>query len=199
MINFAGIKSFCDLQAVIESYGLVVEKNGMMICPFHDDRTPSMKIYDDHFHCFGCQAHGDVIDFISRLFGISLKEAAEKIEKDFGIAEVHSTAKPSIKTKLTVIGEKQREQEAFRILCDYCHLLRAARTEFAPKSPDEPFHPLFAESLQCLNEYEYYCDIFISGSKEERTEFMDSRKELLDSLIQKLTAENQLEPAILMA
>lgn len=198
MIDFAGIKSGVDLRSVIESYGLDVEKNGMMICPFHDDRNPSMKIYDDHFHCFGCQVHGDVIDFVSRLFGITLKEAIEKMENDFGITE-HSTPKPSIKTKLTLIGERQREQEAFRILCDYCQLLRAARTELAPKSPDEPFHPLFAESLAHLDEYEYYCDIFISGSKEERTEFMDSRKELLHSLKQKLTAENHAETAISIA
>ena len=199
MIDFAGIKFLSDLRAVIESYGLVVEKNGMMICPFHDDRNPSMKIYDDHFHCFGCQVHGDVIDFISRLFGITLKEAAQKLALDFGIAEVHNTAKPSVKTKLTVIGEKQREQEAFRTLCDYCHLLRSARTELAPKSENEPFHPLFIESLQHLTEYEFYCDIFISGSKEERTEFMDSRKELLHSLKQKISTEKQTENAIFIA
>ena len=39
-----------------------------LCCPFHDDRHPSMKV-DRRFHCFGCQADGDVIDFTARLFG----------------------------------------------------------------------------------------------------------------------------------
>ena len=198
MSIYETVKEQLDLRTVAERYG-IDSRNGMTACIFHDDRNPSMKLYQDHFFCFGCGACGDVTALTAKLFGISQAEAAQKLASDFGIAEVHNTAKPSIKSQLTVIGERQREQEAFRILCDYCHLLRSARTELAPKSENEPFHPLFNESLQHLTEYEFYCDIFISGSKEERTEFMDSRKELLDSLIQKLTAENQLETAILMA
>ena len=38
------------------------------LCPFHADRTPSFTVCDDKgfFHCFGCEAHGDVIEFIGR-------------------------------------------------------------------------------------------------------------------------------------
>jgi hypothetical protein len=36
--------------------------NGMLSCPFHSDSVPSMKIYHDHYHCFGCGAHGNRID-----------------------------------------------------------------------------------------------------------------------------------------
>ena len=49
----------------------------MACCPFHDDKHPSMKV-DRRFHCFGCQADGDVIDFTARLFGLNKKEAAQK-------------------------------------------------------------------------------------------------------------------------
>jgi len=38
--------------------------NGKICCPFHDDSTPSLHIYTDHFHCFGCGAHGDAIDWL---------------------------------------------------------------------------------------------------------------------------------------
>lgn len=44
----------------------------MACCPFHDDKHPSMKV-DRRFHCFGCQADGDVIDFTARLFGLNKK------------------------------------------------------------------------------------------------------------------------------
>ncbi len=65
-------------------YGLKVSHNGMCKCPFHADKNPSMKV-DKRFHCFGCQADGDVISFTSRLFNVSLKDAAIKLADDFGI------------------------------------------------------------------------------------------------------------------
>lgn len=34
-------------------------------CPFHSDKDPSFAVYSDHFHCYGCGAHGDIIDFIN--------------------------------------------------------------------------------------------------------------------------------------
>ena len=156
------IKEQLDLRIVAEHYG-IDSRNGMTACIFHDDRSPSMKLYADHYYCFGCSACGDVTAFTARLFGVSQADAAQKLAVDFSIVTSSAVSQPSIKSKLTVIGERQREQAVFRTLCDYCHLLRNARTEFAPKSENEPFHPLLIESLQHLDEYEFYCDIFISG------------------------------------
>ena len=50
----------------------------MAVCPFHCDKNPSMKV-DRRFHCFGCQADGDVIDFTAHLYNLKPKEAAEKL------------------------------------------------------------------------------------------------------------------------
>ena len=60
----------------------------MACCPFHDDKHPSMKV-DRRFHCFGCQADGDVIDFTARLFGLNKKEAALKLAEDFSVSYLH--------------------------------------------------------------------------------------------------------------
>ena len=68
-----------------EMYGIKVNRNGMAVCPFHNDKNPSMKV-DKRFHCFACQADGDVIDFVSRLCGLPCKEAAMKLADDFGIS-----------------------------------------------------------------------------------------------------------------
>ena len=57
----------------------------MMCCPFHGDKHPSMKV-DSRFHCFACQADGDVIDFVGRLFQLSPYKAVEKLKDDFGMA-----------------------------------------------------------------------------------------------------------------
>ena len=46
------------------------------LCPFHNESTPSFVIYPDNsFYCFGCQAHGDAIDFMKLIKGCSFKEA----------------------------------------------------------------------------------------------------------------------------
>jgi DNA polymerase len=50
--------------------------SGMMKCVFHaEDNTPSLKIYHDHFHCFGCEAHGDRVDWLMRVKGMERGEA----------------------------------------------------------------------------------------------------------------------------
>ena len=82
---FDTVKQSVTTRQAAEMYGLKIRRNNMTSCPFHNDRTPSMKV-DNRFHCFGCGADGDVIDFVSRLFGISSLEAAEKIASDFGIS-----------------------------------------------------------------------------------------------------------------
>ena len=65
MINFGEIKRTVPPIEAAQRYGTV--KHGFMRCPFHADRTPSLKLYGDHFHCFGCGAHGDVIDLTAWL------------------------------------------------------------------------------------------------------------------------------------
>ena len=76
---FEVVKQSVTTRQAAEHYGIHVGRNGMACCPFHNDKTPSMKL-DKRFHCFGCGADGDVIDFIAKLFNLSPKEAAEKLK-----------------------------------------------------------------------------------------------------------------------
>ena len=75
---FEVVKEAVTARSAAEYYGIKVGRNGMAVCPFHPDKNPSMKL-DKRYHCFACQADGDVIDFTSRLFGLSSKEAALKL------------------------------------------------------------------------------------------------------------------------
>ena len=68
-------------EAVSYTHLIHVGRNGMACCPFHNDKTPSMKL-DRRYHCFGCGADGDVIDFAARLFGLNKKEAALKLAEE---------------------------------------------------------------------------------------------------------------------
>ena len=81
---FEAVKQSVTTRQAAEHYGILVGRNGMCVCPFHDDKNPSMKV-DRRFHCFGCQADGDVIDFVSRLENVSPREAALMLAQDFSI------------------------------------------------------------------------------------------------------------------
>ena len=54
-------------------------------CPFHGEKTPSFYVYEDHFHCFGCGAHGDVISFVMQLEGKTFLEAVETLASSAGL------------------------------------------------------------------------------------------------------------------
>ena len=84
MSIFQAVKEQVTTREAAEYYGIQVKRNGMARCIFHDDRNPSMKL-DRRYHCFGCQADGDVIDFVSKMFGLTPYEAASKLAVDFGI------------------------------------------------------------------------------------------------------------------
>lgn len=86
MTNYSVLRNAVPLDEAAERYGTV--RHGFMRCPFHADRTPSLKLYGHHFHCFGCGAHGDVIDLTAGLLGFSKSEAARRLEADFGYGGV---------------------------------------------------------------------------------------------------------------
>ena len=85
MSQIATIKAAVAPADAARQYGLVVNDHGMTCCPYHDDRHPSMKLYDDHFYCFACGAHGDVIDLTAKLLGLNFTEAVHRLAVDFGI------------------------------------------------------------------------------------------------------------------
>lgn len=54
-------------------------------CPFHGEKTPSFYVYEDHFHCFGCGAHGDAISFVMQSQGAAFMEAVEQLAAEAGM------------------------------------------------------------------------------------------------------------------
>ena len=174
---FEKVRDIVTMKQVAELYGIDT-KRGMINCIFHTDKTPSMKLYDDHYYCFGCGAHGDAVSFAAQITGLSQYEAAKQLCSAFGI--VHNSNEPFIKPLIKRKTQREQETKAFRILSDYCKMLREWRERYKPTRPDSGPHPLFTESLAKLDEYEQYCNIFISGTEEERRDFIGNRKDALD-------------------
>ena len=170
---FEVVKQSVTAREAAELYGIAVGRGGMACCPFHDDRHPSMKV-DTRFHCFGCGADGDVIDFTARLYDLSPKEAAEKLAQDFGLS-YDSKAPPRrryVRQKTEAQKLKEKREHGWRVLTDYYHLLRKWETDYSPKTPDEDPHPRFLEAIQKKDYMGYLLDTFLDSSTEEQDQWI---------------------------
>ena len=180
---YNAVKDSITTREAAEKYGITVNRKGMCKCPFHKDKNPSMKV-DKRFHCFGCQADGDVIEFTSRLFDCNKKAAVLKLASDFGIRYDERAAYVPYPRKPVSEEEKTEHQAAhfFRKLADYRNHLIDWETEYAPTRPEEEFHPRFAEALTNLPQIENDLDILWSGDSL-------SKRMLIDELMQKEAKE----------
>ena len=168
-----------------------VNRYGMALCPFHNDRHPSLYVADDHYYCFACGEHGDVIDFAARLFGLPLYEAAQRLAADFHLTPDKPPSAAALHAKrIRTEAQQLRENErlCFSVLTDYARVLRDWKVRYAPKSSEEAPNARFVEACHRLDETEYYLDILTSGDSHERTEVIQQQMEdgKLDRLRQRL-------------
>ena len=179
---FEAVKGNVTTRQAAELYGIQVSRHGMAVCPFHDDKNPSMKV-DKRFHCFACQADGDAVDFVSRLFGLPGKEAAMKLADDFGISydsRQKPSARPKIREPTSEQKYQQEENRCYKVLSDYFHHLRTWKQQYAPQHPEDEWHPLFVEALQRERHIEYLLDVLLYGTAEEKKALVaEQRKEVI--------------------
>mgnify|MGYP003356945601 FL=1 len=105
------IKENLTLRDVMEFYGISFNRRGFALCPFHNEKTASLSIKNEHYKCFGCGAYGGVIDFIMEYFNLTFKQAITKLGSDFALPL--SFRKPAYRERLK-IAEKRRKTDAER-------------------------------------------------------------------------------------
>lgn len=149
---------------VFENYGFHPNSHGYVLCPFHGEKTPSLKLYSGEksgWHCFGCGAGGTVIDFVMKLFGISFQQALVRLDADFNLGL--TCQKPAPAACPSVLTERRRalaRQEALELEIknlsrEHLRLHRNVQLYRPDKPGIESFHPLFAEAVKKLPELEY--------------------------------------------
>ena len=181
MTIFEAVKSTVTPRMAAEHFGLSVSRNGMACCPFHNDRHPSMKLNEDYFYCFGCGAKGDVIEFTSKLFGITAMEAAKKLRADFGVQE----DKPSILTKLNLYRtQADNERLCFRVLREYLQILQDWKVRFSPQTLEDDPDDRFVEACHMLDYIEDQADILTFAELEVRVKTVDMLQK--DGMIDRL-------------
>ena len=135
---FQTVKAAVTPTQAAENYGLTVSRNGMTCCPFHEDAHPSLKLNEDYFYCFGCEASGDVIDFTARLFGLSPYDAAKKLETDFGIGAEHE------QLLFPTHSEPSHDRERLSVFVfsgTICGIFASGSCGIVPKNREIPFIP----------------------------------------------------------
>lgn len=161
---FQTVKAAVTLTQAAEHYGLTARRNGMTCCPFHEDAHPSLKLNEDYFFCFGCGATGDVIDFTAKLFGIDLKDSAEKLAADCGIP---ADAKP--------VAVRQNPSRLDELRCrraqtGYLHLLKEWKTRYAPNTPEDSLDDRFVESCQQYDRIAGLLEMLDEASSTQRSQ-----------------------------
>ena len=150
------IKRNVSTDRVARQIGLKVNRAGFCKCPFHPDKTASLKIYpgDRGWHCFGCHAGGSVIDLVMQYYGTDLRGAIEIINDDFNLrlpigrtvtrAEEEAARKRAEERKREEEARKAEDREQYEAFLRWCDIgkelidLEADKVLFAPKSPDDP-------------------------------------------------------------
>lgn len=190
---FSEVKEYLTARQAAEGYGLKVGKNGMACCPFHDDRHPSMKI-DKNYHCFACGAGGDVVDYVSRLFGLSQYGAALKLAEDFRLPiETGRKGPMSVQERKDIRERKEKQERSIHIkmrFAGWCSKsidtlkkclaeIENAKSFLRNKAPEQIFTDDYTYLLQAEPIIHYWLDILCTGETAEKQElFIKNRKEV---------------------
>ena len=168
---FQTVKAAITVRQAAALYGLPITTTGMTRCPFHEDHTPSMKLNDTYYYCFGCGATGDVIDLTACLFDLSSLQAARKLAQDFGLGpDKPPSDAVALPKPFAAFSDTNQEDIAYclRVLYDYRNLLTRWRTEFAPLSPEESLDDCFVEALHMLDVVDDLMDRLAFGPASQK-------------------------------
>ena len=164
------IKSRLTMPEMMLHYGFELDRAGFCKCPLHSEKSGSFKAYpgDRGFSCFGCGAHGSVIDFVMQYFGLNFQDAIAKINTDFFLG-LPIGERISLRQRREMEHrqrerqeERNREQRERELLegeywaaFDVWKKYDTNKREYAPKSPSEDFHPLFVEAVKNIDRAAY--------------------------------------------
>lgn len=120
--SLEALRQRIDLTEVLSSH-LEMKRSGASyksLCPFHDEKSPSFMVQkgDTHYHCFGCGAHGDAIQFLMMHLKMSFSDAVESLAQRFNVP------------LQTIDGGDEKKgpnksalKEALELACRFYHLM----------------------------------------------------------------------------
>ncbi len=165
-----------DFQRIKTSAGITPYKQlglklGLNKCLFHDDRSPSLSIYQRNgaylYHCFGCGQKGDVVHFVKIVQGCSTKEALEILTtgNNFRLADVQTDLDKQQRERRLVDAYKKMEAECYNKLCALNRMANQIAEMITLENMDTHGLTSFFLAKDIL---EYELDILCNGSAEDK-------------------------------
>lgn len=107
------IRGRVTMEDVYKRYGFQPNRAGFLVCPFHTEKTASLKMYDSgrKWKCFGCGKGGSVIDFVMELYGIDFRQAVTRINNDFGLGIITKNRRAGLREALKIKAEREKQKK----------------------------------------------------------------------------------------
>lgn len=107
----AEIKRLVPMTQAAPFYGVEIRSDGFGCCPFHGEKTPSMKVYDGDrgWHCFGCHEGGSVIDFVMKLYGLPFLDAEKRLDADFRLNLFQDDGDPQARQRAARVATERKK------------------------------------------------------------------------------------------
>lgn len=149
------------MRQVAEYYGYKINRAGYINCPLHREKTPSLKIYDKSFYCFGCASGGSVIDFVMKVFVVDFKTALAKINEDFRLSGNKMPRQQIAQYRQLQSKQKQFDEWEKRAFDMFVGMFK--RLNKLPVLNDF--------RVKYIDRFDYLSDMFIYGTDEEKLDF----------------------------
>lgn len=149
------IKDLYSMEDILERYGLPKpNRAGFIRCPFHNEKTASMKIYPKDFNCYGCGTNGDIFTFVMLMDGISFKEAYAALggsyENSFSARlKIYQAEKKREMARKSREKQEQKRELNFILIDVYRKWLGRL----------EPLSAAWADTYNALQYQEYLCGL----------------------------------------
>ena len=137
MTIFELVRQEVTAKQAAELYGLRFDRTGRGFCPWHDDgRHAALQFFPDGgCYCHSCHQYGDATALVAQMFGLSEKQAAEQIRRDFAL-NAPVSARPSPTTKYKADARKTA-RDTFNARWGYlCNVVREADAKLAKYTPE---------------------------------------------------------------
>lgn len=182
MIDFAAIRDCVPAVEVAHRYGMEFDRTGKKArCIFHDDHDPSMTFKDGRFRCWSCGAAGDSLDLTAQLFGLTVTEAARRLNEDFRLSlEIYrepTTEERRAAQEQRVITEEWQAFEKWREAFVHRLDLVYRRGHLALKHEHDLTDGEAAAVLN-MTRAEYLADELSTGSAKSQAEIYKQRRQI---------------------
>lgn len=168
---------------VAQYYGFIPNRSGFVPCPFHHEKTASLKLYPGSkgFYCFGCHSGGSVVDFVAKLYGLDALGAARRLNDDFRLdLPIDRQQTQAERREAQQVAQHRREvcqayelfeewrNDLTRQLCECFRLAHEALKGLATPADLDKLTDAQALAIREQSRIEWLADVLTNGSMAEQ-------------------------------